>query len=190
MKLFREGECFHHSLHRIGTFLFGTAEQKRVVEQQDKQYFADKLAREKFAEHARQAAEQRDREREAAEAKKERAQEAAEAKLEKARAAKQRRLARGRVEKAKQFVKAKKLRRVQRNGRTVYVNQSNDIVNYAILAYLLSSNSHESSSSYEPSYSHSSSSSDDSSSWSSGGSDFGGSFGGGDSGGGGASGSW
>ena len=106
------------------------------------------------------------------------------------------------VKKAKAFVNRKHLKRVRRDDTPCYVNRHGDIVNYAILAYLLGdafgqvsredyapSTSYYHSSDDDDSYSSSSSSSWSSSSSSDSGSSFGG-FGGGDSGGGGASGSW
>jgi uncharacterized membrane protein YgcG len=106
------------------------------------------------------------------------------------------------VKKAKAFVNRKHLKRVRRDDTPCYVNKHGDIVNYAILAYLLGdafgqvsredyapSTSYYHSSDDDSSSSYSSSSSSWSSSSSDSGSSFGG-FGGGDSGGGGASGSW
>ncbi len=136
----------------------------------------------------------------AAEAKAERLRLEAERRKEKIKQAKERKLKALKIKKAKAFVKAKGLRKVRRNGYTVYVNRDNNIVNYAILYYLMSDNAREyasdnrgyssssdSSSSSSSSFSDWSSSSSSSSDW---GSSSGGSFGGGDSGGGGASGSW
>lgn len=179
MNIWFEDESLKKRLYRIAVFFFGGAAEKKQFKEADAAYLLDKAVQERFAQNKLEDA-----------ARKEREKETAERKLEKARETKLRRIAKNRVIKAKRFVKIKKLRKVQRNGSTVFVNQNNDIVHYAILAYLLSD--HGSGNSYtesSPSYSYSSSSSSDSG-FSSGGSDFGGSFGGGDSGGGGASGSW
>lgn len=114
---------------------------------------------------------------------------------EKARAAKK--ALKEKTAKAKAFAKSKGLRKTRRHGRQVFVNKSGNVVDYAILALLLSDSRHddynprEHSSDYQ-SISHDhpyTPSSDDSSSGSSVSMpDI--SFGGGDSGGGGASGGW
>jgi len=145
--------------------------------------------------------------REAAEAKAERLREQEQARREKIKQERERKALAAKILKAKAFVKAKGLRKVRRDGHTVYVNSDNNIVNYAILYYLMTDHARDYASDYHGYSSASHSNNDDSSSgsgfsdwgsssssssdWgSSSGGDIGGSFGGGDSGGGGASGSW
>lgn len=128
---------------------------------------------------------QKEYEEAVAEQKRIQAAEKREAELAAAREKKARKELSDKIKQAKAFAKEKKLRRTRRNGQTVYVNEDNQIVNYAILYYLLFHTNNETygrDSDYstpivmQNAQEHAS--------------DFVGSFGGGESGGGGASSSW
>lgn len=118
------------------------------------------------------------------EAEKEAAEEKRQQELAAAREKKARKELSDKIKQAKAFAKEKKLKRTRRNGQTVYVNSDGDIVNYAILYYLLFHTNNETygreadytTSTMQQAKEHAS--------------DFVGSFGGGESGGGGASSSW
>lgn len=161
--------------------LFESKEQTRV-----------RLKREAEDNHRRRVIELRQRivehKRELRERLERKLREERERKAAKLKDAKNRKKLAEKIKQAKQFVKAQKLRRTRRDGKTVYVNQDGDIVNYMILYYLLFHTNNErfgrDSDYYTPVVSNVVETQQDSSS------DWSGSFGGGSSGGGGASSSW